>query len=502
MAGLWQSAGQPERAAAVWRSVADARDLTDGTLADDTGVPRSARREAARRLGALTRRPAADDSDPADGRLPPMTRPPAPDAAPLPWPLESAWHVRVPPGREWPLTVTAVTLVLGAKGAIVARSLPDGREHWRRPLPFTPRWVGTVPGAMVVAGPHGAARVRAADGGLVWTFAPSAAFAGPQDSSPGWQAADADPAPAAELSAFQLAGGRLFALEGSARLLALDLDSGEPLWRRPAPAAGLPHAVTGDRFHAGYLATAEFVLAQSTDGRRWNFDATTGRIMSVAPTAEEPWPTPVPLDDRRVVIAEATDSGEPRMALLDLAAGTEVWRYELPRWPSLSHELPRFRRDGDVLLLCVGRNYGTELERLDCGTGRPLSEALLLGRDSIGPESVTVIGDLTVVAAGGTLRALTPDGSERWSRPLDLPGDWRLLRAGGSVVLACPAQAVPQGVGFAWRVAAYDATGGDLLKQWDWYPRGPRASVAAGTGLAAMLDGEALGLTATGRGVK
>ena len=43
---------------------------------------------------------------------------------------------------------------------------------------------------------------------------------------------------------------------------------------------------------------------------------------------------------------------------------------------------------------------------------------------------------------------------------------------------------------FAWRVAAYDATGGDLSKQWDCYPRGPRAVVAAGAGLAALLDGE------------
>src|SRR5207244_11345375 len=122
-----------------------------------------------------------------------------------PAPLAWGWRRGGRPGRERPLPLARIGLVLGAGAAVVARSLPDGRERWRRPLPFAPRWAGACPSGVVVAGPGGAARIRANDGGVLWVFVPPSRSGGIRDSSPGWRAADGDPAPAEELSSFQLA---------------------------------------------------------------------------------------------------------------------------------------------------------------------------------------------------------------------------------------------------------------------------------------------------------
>jgi hypothetical protein len=287
---------------------------------------------------------------------------------------------------------------------------------------------------------------------------------------------------------------------GGAALAVFDTHRGDLAWRRSAPAAGLPRACRGNLFHPRYLAGPEFVVVQTTDGRRWTLGAATGHTVHDDPTTDVPWPqAPLAVGDHRAILAESCDGGAPYLRMVDLADGGTVWRFDPPRWPSLTNELPRFRREGDRLLICVGRNYGTELEQLDLVSGCPVGPAVFLGRYPVEPGGVLAVDDDVVLAAGGELRRLSSKGV-RWRCLLTPTADWRLFRVEGSVCLAVPAAAVALPVGFTWPVLAVDEETGAVVRRWDFAPRGPRAAVALNGSVSVRLDGEVSALTAAGRG--
>jgi outer membrane protein assembly factor BamB len=275
----------------------------------------------------------------------------------------------------------------------------------------------------VVAGPHAVWAFLASDGTPLWELpAPDAA-------------AFTDP----RLSAFQMAGGRLFCLQGECRLLALDVEDGRVLWQSWSPAARLGTDIPGVRFSTHYLATDDRVLIQSA-GRCRLLDARTGSVVRDLPTDAILWAQPpLPLGDNRVGVV----NGRQNIAALDLSSGKLAWSHALSARSTLSGEPALLIGGGDALFVAIPRNYGYTLQRLDPRNGRPLWEdEAQLGSDRIDPDCFAVDVNGVYYTSRNVLTALSLDGGRTlWEEALPGPaGGWRLRRA-GAALLAWPAEA-------------------------------------------------------------
>jgi outer membrane protein assembly factor BamB len=263
-----------------------------------------------------------------------------------------------------------------------------------------------------------------ADGRLLWRFDPAvldlASGEGP-------------------LSGFRLCGGRLFFMQGERALWALDGETGQVLWAHWAPGARLQLPAAG-RLSPWFRADCDRVALQTSGGRCRILDSATGQMVHEYDAGAGPWPRP-PLaltEGRLVVVPDGR-----HVALLDLAAGKEMWRYPLGRDASRTGEAAHVLGSGDRLLVLVPRNFGTELLRLDAATGvprwpKPLlldDEDLDLTHSAVGPDSVYLV-------AGNLLRAVSlADGKPLWDAPLTGgAGPWR-VQATGRWLLAHPAEA-------------------------------------------------------------
>jgi hypothetical protein len=133
---------------------------------------------------------------------------------------------------------------------------------------------------------------------------------------------------------------------------------------------------------------------------------------------------------------------DPRTLLaLDLAAGKQLWRHDLPGPTTLSGEAPQILADGTTLLLVTPTNLGYRLERLDRSTGQPcwprpcLLPMQRLARFSPdGKLGWDLDGEAVYFARDGVLcaRALA-DGRPLWERPL--PGaSWAVRRVRDGLV--------------------------------------------------------------------
>jgi hypothetical protein len=98
---------------------------------------------------------------------------------------------------------------------------------------------------------------------------------------------------------------------------------------------------------------------------------------------------------------------DQRLVALDRATLQPTWTFELPRWPSLSGELPQTRLAGGAVLVGVGRNECFEVERLDPATGRRKDpEAVVVGSEGVDLGAMALDGDTLYVATEGELRAI------------------------------------------------------------------------------------------------
>jgi outer membrane protein assembly factor BamB len=389
----------------IWSAQAWADERTDGV----------ARPESAKGV-------AVDQSRPR----PSQTQGVPPSDNDLRLPLEPAWQISLDRGREWALLPEdgndVGRVYVAGRDWLACRSASDGVDRWRRELEFAPTWLVLANGSVIVAGADGAARLGVTDGKVVWQFRVPASV--PWFDRPGWLDTEAIWA-RERLTGFRWAAGRLFAMLGSGLLIALDGTTGRVAWQHSAPFAGA--------FQPNYFADSRHVVAQTAAGRRWILDAATGSVLQTGPAPEEPWPnSPIALDDRRLLVVE-----DGKLVVLDRSAWTTAWTWDLPRWPSLTGNLPQTRLVSGMLLVGVPRNDCTEIERLEPATGRPLSSRpVCMARGSVDLAGAAADGGLLHLVVDGELRSIECDrGRIMDRRTLQPTARWRVEPAVDGLLL-------------------------------------------------------------------
>ena len=308
-ARLWEAAGQPVRAVQAWQTLlADAalRRLT--LFRRDMTLPQNAAVFAAKQI--------------ADRKVRQVS------AQKLQEPGFPSMGVSGPTGlfvREWqtPAEVEERLLPLadeaGASGRevffvrkdyLVCREGMTGVERWSRPAAGSLCWAGCHGDCVVVAGPDGMFAFAVQDGQLLWEF----------------QTPKCEILPEASLSGFQLVEGRVYCLQGEARLLALDAATGEVLWEHWAPSGridpNLPDGRLSPHFYVGNVDQVgpTWILCQ-TAGRVWCLWGGPGGRTRTLETGETLWSqAPLPLGENRFCLVE----GHDQVVLYDAMKGVRL----------------------------------------------------------------------------------------------------------------------------------------------------------------------------------
>lgn len=454
-------AGEPQRAVAILQAVLLDDDLREGSVLDAAGLPRPAFAMLRDRIQRLIDKHGpgvyAAWEEQAGKRLLTVGRDRAklegiarryPNSLQVKQALAAAWprpQARVQKPRQRasgpaaPLTLAweqpasamlplempgqAQALILVHADRIALCDPATGKPRWQRPSSFPSRWAGQHDDLIVLAGKRDIEAVHAQDGRLAWQLR-------------------ADETAWGDFDSFQLTPSHLLFLHGERRLIAVRLDTGEISWSRFAPgASSLP--LDSGRFSPHYLASAGHVLIQGLRGQVLCLAAASGEPLRATARMPTLWrQAPLPLDAGRAYIAAGNHA-----ALVDVASGREIWKYE-PPWPTSSSGEPlRIAGDEKALLVIVPRNYGYEVERLDAATGRPLwdDEPRLLSRCRLERDSLAVADDAFYYAGENSLtcRSLAT-GKVVWKK--ELPGGaraWQLHLIGTEIVVA-PARVAAQ----------------------------------------------------------
>jgi outer membrane protein assembly factor BamB len=475
LAQMWTRAADWPRAVAAWQSILDDAALRAGRVADVHGTPQSAgplamaeirrivavhgpsayapfEQRARKRLEAAgqdrfavlreleTQYPNAavtaaglpelNQTDARTGRF--RVEPPTGAEAEYRFslPLLRAWQTDLDAGDRllpWSgpgaRSLADSILVFGAPaangGRLTCRDASEGGTSWGAALPFVPTWAGYYSGTVFVGGADGVACMHPADGLLRWTLPAAAPF-----------------------SAFHLAGPRLFFMEGGQRLFAVDAATGEVLWTRDAPGAGLGLPEPSGRFHVHFFAGMDRLLVQTGGGRHWLLDAATGQLLHDVVGSPRPWPQPpLAMDGKEEHVCVAGRSH--RIVKLETRTGNEAWHYDLPHRGTLTGDLPWVIGDAGCIFVLVPRNYGTGVHCLDAANGKAqwLDERLLT-TESLVTDQVTMDARALYFVAGNVLHAWgRAEGQTNWTLPLSgPPSDWRIARIGEGL-LAWPVAA-------------------------------------------------------------
>ncbi len=373
LARLQERQQEREAARALWRQLANEQgDRVLPTLDPERPVGDFVARHLAE--PGFQSRSAAADPDPA-------------------LPLGRAWQVSLNPGERLLGTTSAPDYCLFARGRdLSCRESATGNTRWVRGLRGPPYWTARYADCLLVAGASAVQALSLADGRVLWEFP---ALGQPESTETG-------------LNHFQLMAARLFCLQGECRLLALDALSGQVLWDRRAPGAGLRLLYPGGRFNPHYYAGRDAVVLQTMGGRMQVLDSATGRLRFADARRTPLWPqAPLAVDAQHLCLV----TGFQQVELFEPATGKTLWTRTTAD-PSISRTPPQVSGDTTALFLLVD---GWQLERLDPATGRPLwsavagSEPVVLGRAAWDRQAV-------YYATGPTLRArrLT-DGHLLWS---------------------------------------------------------------------------------------
>jgi outer membrane protein assembly factor BamB/tetratricopeptide (TPR) repeat protein len=355
----------------------------------------------------------------------------------LPW--RRLWNVSPGPGENvlpgGDPEVCSPVVFTATGTTVTARRLATGEIVWRQPLPFAPTWAALYKDIAILAGPRGIVGLRLEDGGSVWDV-----------PLPRWQAwlgstgVLIGPVTRETLDGFQLADHRLFCLQGRRRLLAVNAESGEPLWVRWAPGAVLAETARDGQFFPIYHADPSSILVQTSARKWWLLDAARGLLLREGPAAAEPWPVaPVVLDRQPICFAPM-----PQQVLaLDPATNRQRWEYHIPGSTLASGEPCHLIGGGKELLIVLPLNTGYYLTRLDAATGRPQwKRPVPLAMRHLDRRGWAVDADAVYQAHGGALTARSlDDGRVLWERPLPPASGWMVRRSGAGLV-AHPAVAV------------------------------------------------------------
>jgi outer membrane protein assembly factor BamB len=418
--------GNSERAAAVAENLSALPLLRAVAVRDGSGLIRSVER--------WTQKPGSGRrSSNADGGRSNFNSIDPPVPAELRLPLHQVWRLPLDRGREWSLLPSsgdcAGQVYVAGRGWLASRSTADGSDRWRTDLAFAPTWSTLVHDDLITGGDNGAARLSASDGRIVWQFRlPQLA---PWFDLPGWQ--DPNPVPRRDhLSGFQWVGNCLVARLGDRSILALDGQTGEVSWQRLA----LPMAA----FHPAYFADQRNVVVQSSDGRRWVFDTADGRVLQTGPAPNKPWPgPPLALGGQRLLVVE-----DGRLVALDRSDWEPVWAWDVRRPVNLTGEPPQTRLAGGQLLVGVPRNDCFEVERLEVSTGRPLGDAIAVGREPVHLNAMAIDRERLTVVADGELKSIDcRDGHVLSGRTLESADGWRVESAGDGLLVWTVSAAFP-----------------------------------------------------------
>lgn len=254
----------------------------------------------------------------------------------------------------------------GSEGFIEARSRNDGLVEWRRAI------VGRISSlhwdtgwllATTVGGPMLA--LRAIDGEILWQRDFGAALQAP-------------PAPSGDRAYLPLKDGRL---------LAVSLQTGDEIWTRKLPEAGV-----------GILALADRLYVGAIDNHFYSLDPEDGDVKWKWPTGADVLGTPA-IDTRRVYFL-ALDNvlrGHNRNS------GSMIWKRVLPMRPSTGPLL-----SGNTLIVA---GVATELRAYNATDGQPAGEFVLKGAQDeevqlAAPPHLTPQDLLILTTKGGRVLAL------------------------------------------------------------------------------------------------
>src|SRR5262249_19783154 len=183
----------------------------------------------------------------------------------------------------------------------------SGKRLWWHSPSGDWRWWQPYGDTAIVAGPRAVCHLRTKDGTRLW----------------GIQLNDALPTDC--LGQFQISGGQLFFLNAERRLFAVDVEIGQVLWVRWAPAAQIRPAPPAGRFQSWYYAGAERVLIQSSLGLPLLLDSLTGDELPCALRPGMWLRPPVAVNERQVWVVPDTR----HVVLFDLVTGKEVWTHTI-----------------------------------------------------------------------------------------------------------------------------------------------------------------------------
>jgi outer membrane protein assembly factor BamB len=314
------------------------------------------------------------------------------------------------------LAANPKAIFISRRQQLTAREISGGKERWSRKLPFTPSWLGLHTDFVVAAGRNGIAALRLEDGQAIWIFDPNT--------------------PDHTFSGFHLSTSRLFFQDEERRLLAVDLETGRVAWSQWASGARF-QPLGGGRFLPHFHAGEDFVMVQSSAGRRLVFHALTGKLIQESRSIEQWLQDPLLLDERRICLVE-----KGRVIVLDTTTWKDHWTFT-PAWPtSYTGEPLQVTKDGKSLFVLIPRNYGCELERLDPRTGKSLwQHAPLLARDPVDIATLSFDNGCFYCVADGALtcRSLA-DGKRKWHKSLSgITRRWQTV-VSGETIIAHPAE--------------------------------------------------------------
>jgi outer membrane protein assembly factor BamB len=340
-------------------------------------------------------------------------------------------------------------------GQLLSRDGRTGAVRWKSALPFVPVWVGCHADLVLTGGAEGVWCLRQEDGEPVWHF-PAPAY----DPYPTAAAFTLRPLSstrhAQPLASFHLDAGRLFCTQGQRRLFALDAETGRVLWHEWAPGAAWRLPYPHSCFLPPLQAKAGSLAITTGSGRARLLDAATGELLhEVGTTATGPFSTLL-VEGRGLCVA--SDSQRLQM---EPVSGKTPWACEAPWTTFLTGRAPRLFGTAQALLVVWSTNLGSQVQRLDWATGKPLW-SFLLPLDVEPPETAPwLIDDVGFYfCRGETLYAWSlQTGKPLWAKPLSGPaGGWRLQRCRDSLI-AWPAAAGAWRFQFRWMFGSL---------QWDW----------------------------------
>lgn len=201
-------------------------------------------------------------------------------------PIVGDWSVEIggpPAPRVPPLIDEDGVYVALRAGQIVARSLVDGTERWRKELAVE-RPLAADAGILFVAAADAIHALRAKDGAPLWE-APLPGISAPLVARSGWLIARADThvlafrakdgtlvwqrEVGASAEAPEIDGDRLYVPLDDGRVIALEITAGTPVWERTIGGAAGAVVAFGDRVYLGVGDRKFYCLNAATGEILW-----------------------------------------------------------------------------------------------------------------------------------------------------------------------------------------------------------------------------------------